>query len=305
MCINPSDTGKTATSSRFSISDRSSISSPIADHSPIPNGISVPGWNVAAYPLLDSTNLEAKRCIVLGCHEKLLILAESQTNGQCRHDRLWDSPANAGIWASFILPVTVPFEMLPQSTLVLAVAVQEGIAKATRIPLAIKWPNDLLGNDKKCCGLLVETALEITAQTPVPLVLGVGINCNQAQETFPLPLQKIATSLSMLASGRVFSRELILCAIAGSIDLWFGIWQTHGFSPVREAWLAHNGTLGKTVVLPEGYGQPHGKAYDLDDSGSLLVLADNNEHIRIESGEILFSNRTDSNALAEQQPSRL
>jgi len=273
MRMNPSDTGETAASSRFF----------------------VPGWEIVAYPQLDSTNLEAKRRIAHGCCKKLLVLAESQTNGQCRHDRLWDSPANAGIWVSFILPVSVPFEALPQSTLVLAVAVQEGIANATGIPLAIKWPNDLLGNGKKCCGLLVETASEIPAQTPVslvPLVLGVGINCNQTLETFPPALQKIAASLSMLASGRIFSREPILCAVASSIDRWFGIWQTRGFAPVREAWVAHNGTLGNPLILPKGYGQPHGVAHDLDDSGALLVLLETGECVQIESGEIIFANRT-------------
>ena len=266
MCINPSDSGEAATPPHFFI----------------------PGWDVVGYATLDSTNLEAKRRIAQGYAEKSLILAESQTNGQCRHDRLWISPPDAGIWASFILPVSVPREALPQSTLVLAVAVQEGISKATGISLKIKWPNDLLGNRKKCCGLLVEADPEKASPASVPLILGVGINCNQTEEAFPPDLREIATSLSILASGQVHPREHILRAVADSIEHWFGIWQKQGFAPVRNAWITHSGTLGNAVILPEGYGQPHGLAHGLDPSGALLVLAENGEEIRIESGEILF-----------------
>lgn len=264
----------------------------------------VPGWAGAFHAELDSTNLEAKRRIAAGHTGKLLIIAESQANGQCRHDRLWESPPGKGIWASFILPVAVPLERLPQSTLVLAVAVREGIHEATRVSLKAKWPNDLLHLRQKCCGLLVETALATTPENPesiagkagmanpaaraVPLVLGVGINCNHGADDFPPYLQGVAASLSMLAGGKRFSRAAVLLAVARSIDRWFALWQNQGFSRVREAWLAHNCTLGETVLLPEGYGHSQATAHGMDASGALVALTDGGERIRIDSGEILF-----------------
>lgn len=252
----------------------------------------VPGWDCAFHPTLDSTNLEAKRRIAAGHSGKLLIVAESQTNGQCRHDRLWESPPGKGIWASFIVPVSVPLGSLPQSTLVLAVAVREGIREAAQVSLKAKWPNDLLGLRRKCCGLLVETALEAgMGDAPVravPLILGAGINCNHAADDFPPYLHGVATSLAMLAGGKPFSRAAVLLAVARSIDRWFSVWQNQGFSPVRAAWLAHNCTIGETVLLPEGYGHSRATAQDMDPSGALVALTDSGESIRIDSGEILF-----------------
>ncbi|MCC8193286.1 MAG: biotin--[acetyl-CoA-carboxylase] ligase [Deltaproteobacteria bacterium] len=236
---------------------------------------------------LDSTNLQAKRRIEEGRAGKLAVIAESQTNGQCRHDRLWESPTGKGIWASFILPVTVPLETLPQSTLVLAVAVREAVLTASGVSLRIKWPNDLLGNGKKCCGLLVETAIADHRAPAIPLVLGVGINANQDEADFPPYLRSAATSLALLSGGSV-SRAAVLTAVAAGIDRWFARWREQGFAPVREAWLACNGTLGNAIILPDGYGRRHAVAFDLDPSGALLAVTDDGERLRVDSGEIGF-----------------
>lgn len=248
----------------------------------------VPGWKILFHNELDSTNLEAKRRIALGEKKKTLIIAESQRQGQCRHDRLWESPSGKGIWASFILPAAVSPDLLPQSALVLAVAVREGIYEATGVSLEAKWPNDLLKFRQKCCGLLVETALDPSPGTIPLLVLGVGINCNQAADDFPPYLQGVAASLSMVSKGGLFRRDMVLLAVARHIDHWFGAWKKHGFSSIRKAWLAHNCTLGETILLPEGYACPTGTAHDLDPSGALIALAANGDAIRIDSGEILF-----------------
>lgn len=250
--------------------------------------LSVPGWPVSFHPELDSTNLEAKRRIALGETGKGLVLAESQKNGQCRHDRLWESPSGKGIWASFILPVAVPCAVLPQSTLVLAVAVREGIERATNVPLEIKWPNDLLGKGRKCCGLLVETDSEFGPGTATPLILGVGINCDHEAGDFPPYLRDTATSLSLLANGERFHRETVLSSVARSVEHWFAIWETEGFSPVRTAWLRRNCTLGRQIILPEGYGHARATARDLDESGALVAVTDDGGTVRVDSGEILF-----------------
>lgn len=249
----------------------------------------VPGWPVAYHPILDSTNLEAKRRIASGETQRQLILAESQTNGQCRHDRLWESSPAKGIWASFIRPAAVPLETLPQSTLVLAVAVRAGIEDATGVTLQAKWPNDLLGNGQKCCGLLVEAAPGAGASQSVPLVLGVGINCNHTVDDFPPYLHGAAASLSLLAGGALFDRAAVLASVARSIAHWFDLWEKDGFAPVRDAWLAHNCTLGKTLLLPDGYGHARAVAEDLDATGALVAAAPNGDRLRIDSGEIVFA----------------
>lgn len=256
----------------------------------------VPGWKMSFHACLDSTNLEGKRLVSRGVCEKRLIVAETQINGQCRHDRLWESPPEKGIWASFILPVSVPAASLPQSTLVLAVAVRNAIRNATGVSLDVKWPNDLLGNGRKCCGLLVETAGDLCPAESMPLILGVGINNSHARADFPPYLRENATSLSLLANGAVFPRARVLSCVAQSIDHWFSVWETRGFLPVREAWLTGNCTVGKTVLLPEGYGYASGTAMDVDSSGALVVRAEDGVSLLVDSGEILFTNSRSASA---------
>lgn len=249
-------------------------------------------WKTVRHASLDSTNLEARRLLSRGVTGKRIVLADTQTNGQCRHDRLWESKHDKGLWSSFIVPVSLPFDLLPQSTLVLAVAVREAIFAATGVSLETKWPNDLLGDGQKCCGLLVETCEVPHQPYPAHLILGVGVNYAHCAADFPSYLHGVATSLHMLANGRVFCREEILRAVAASIEHWFRIWETEGFSPVRGKWLSGNCTLGKRIALPDGYGYSHATAHDLDDTGALVALADDGTALLIDSGEIRFTNAT-------------
>lgn len=257
------------------------------------------GWEVFRHASLASTNIEARHVVAAGFTRKTIIVADAQTNGQCRHDRLWESKPGMGLWASFILPVSLPFDLLPQSTLVLAVAVREGILDATSVALEAKWPNDLLGNGRKCCGLLVETGESRDSSGPTPLILGVGINLDHGAEDFPPYLRGTATSLRLLADGRKFDRGNILHAVAASIHRWFSIWETQGFSRVRDAWLAGNCTMGKRIILSDGYGYPHATAKDLDETGALLAQADDGTALLVDSGEIGFT--TDMAAMYQRR----
>ena len=259
--------------------------SPSASGEYLPENL-VPGWRTMHHTCLDSTNFEARRLVFAGVREKCIIVADAQTEGQCRHNQLWESPAGKGVWASYMLPVSAPLENLPQSTLVFAVAVREGVYKATGVSLAVKWPNDLLGDGKKCSGLLVETTGIDERSGAEMLILGAGVNHAQEEHDFPEYLRAGATSLSILANGKQFCRKEILRCVACAIERWFVLWERVGFSPIRSEWLAVNCTIGKAVVLPEGYGYSHGVACDLEDNGALKVLTDDGAVLLIDSGEV-------------------
>lgn len=249
-------------------------------------------WDISAYETIDSTNLEGRRRLADGLTGRQIIIADSQTSGQCRHDRLWESQKGRGMWASFIRPVAVPFSALAQSTLVLAVAVREGVKNATGALLDAKWPNDLLHGGKKCCGMLVESGEITPAADTHSLILGVGVNTNHSPEDFPGYLAKTATSLAIITGGETFSTEGMAISVAQSIETWFARWEKHGFSPIRHAWLDGNCTIGNRIILPDGYGYSHATAHDLDESGALVALADDGTALLIDSGEIRFSNAT-------------
>lgn len=242
-------------------------------------------WNVIRHDVVDSTNLEAHRLVARGgCAGPTAIVSERQTAGYGRHDRVWESAAGKGLWASFVLPAAVPAECLAQASLVLGVAAREAIADACGVELANKWPNDLLHNGRKCCGLLCEAAFD----GPVPtLILGTGINVNHRREDFSGAIGSIATSIREV-SGREHDREALLAALVASIGHWFARWERRGFAPVREAWLAGSCTMGREVALPSGYGASRGIAVDIDAFGRLVVRTPAGAAVAVDSGEILF-----------------
>ncbi len=249
----------------------------------------LPGWAVTRFSRLDSTNAEAQRILAQGDTQKRVIVADSQSAGQCRHDRRWESAPGLGLWVSFIMPAAVPAERLAQSTLVFAVAVREAVAASCGVALEAKWPNDLLHGGKKCCGLLVETSAAQPPGSITPLILGVGVNIAHGENDFPKYLRGAATSLRLLSGGRLFPREELLQAIGAMVDHWFAVWTENGFAPVREAWLKHNCTMNKKIILPDGYGYSHATAFDLDSHGALTALTDDGTALRVDSGEIRFA----------------
>ncbi len=166
------------------------------------------------YYRIGSTNSEAMESASAGAPEGSVFVAEEQTAGRGRGAHQWDSAPSAGIYCSVVLrPLLPPSEALILSLaagLAVHVAVQQVDA---RVACDLKWPNDLLIEGKKFCGILTEMNAEVTRVRYV--VVGIGINVNQAR--FPEALQPIATSLR-LASGTEWSRVELCAALLKSLD---------------------------------------------------------------------------------------
>jgi BirA family biotin operon repressor/biotin-[acetyl-CoA-carboxylase] ligase len=170
--------------------------------------------NFHHYYKIGSTNIEAMESAASGAPEGSAFIAEEQTAGRGRGAHQWESAASAGIYCSVVLRPALP----PSETLVLSLAaglavhaaVQQVDANATP---DLKWPNDLLIDGKKFCGILTEMNAEPTRVRYI--VVGIGINVNQA--TFPAELQPIATSLRM-ATGSEWSRVELCAALLKSLD---------------------------------------------------------------------------------------
>jgi BirA family biotin operon repressor/biotin-[acetyl-CoA-carboxylase] ligase len=167
----------------------------------------------------DSTNLLASRAAA-GAEENSepasegeVFLAEEQTAGRGRGGHSWHSERGVGIYCSVILrPSITPSETLWIS-LISAVAVQDAVREVTGHPTDIRWPNDLLANDKKFCGILTELSTEATRVRHA--IVGIGINVNQ--HAFPDELRESATSLR-LETGREWSRVELTAALLKSLD---------------------------------------------------------------------------------------
>ena len=133
----------------------------------------------------------------------MVVVARTQTAGQGRQGREWVSEENAGLYCTYILRLDVLPVDLPSITLALGLAVVEALSPMTGLSFDIRWPNDVLWQGKKCCGILAR--LEQGA-----VLAGIGINLNQ--RSFPEGLRTPATSL-LLATGHSFDAAIVLEAL--------------------------------------------------------------------------------------------
>ena len=170
--------------------------------------------NIHHYYKIGSTNTVAMEAAAGGTPEGSVFVAEQQTAGRGRGANAWHSARSAGIYCSVVLRPT----LAPSQVLVLALASGLAVRAAVReinarINPDLKWPNDVLLDGKKFCGILAEMNAEITRVRHV--VVGIGINVNQA--SFPAELTSIATSLR-LATGSEWSRVELFGALLKSLD---------------------------------------------------------------------------------------
>lgn len=157
------------------------------------------GKNLYCHDSLDSTNLEIRRLGEAGACHGTTVIAEEQTMGRGRRGRGWLGEAGCGIWMSFLLKPEIKAEHSSMLTLVAALAVEEAIRETTGIKSQIKWPNDMIINGKKVCGILTEMSLQMDEINYI--VVGIGINVNIAK--FPEDLQMKATSLQIEGKTRI------------------------------------------------------------------------------------------------------
>jgi BirA family biotin operon repressor/biotin-[acetyl-CoA-carboxylase] ligase len=170
--------------------------------------------NIHHYYKIGSTNMAAMEAASAGAPEGTVFLAEQQTAGRGRGANQWYSAQSSGIYCSGILRPALP----PSEVLVLALAAGLAVHAAVQeinpqVNPDLKWPNDLLIDGRKFCGILTEMNAEVTRVRYV--VVGVGINVNQ--KSFPEELRPIATSLH-LASRTEWSRVELCAALLKSLD---------------------------------------------------------------------------------------
>ena len=166
------------------------------------------------YYKIGSTNVAAMEAAATGAPEGSVFLAEEQTAGRGRGANQWHSARSAGVYCSVVLRPNLP----PSEALILSLAAGLAVHSAVRevdpqLTPDLKWPNDVLLEDKKFCGILTEMNAEATRVRHV--IVGIGINVNQAK--FPDDLTGIATSLR-IASGREWSRVELAAALLKSLD---------------------------------------------------------------------------------------
>lgn len=230
-----------------------------------------------------STNELAKELARKEAEEGTVVIAEEQTGGKGRMERVWYSPPGQGLWFSTILrPVIKPVDA-SKLTLVSAVAVAKTIREVADIPAGIKWPNDVLVNQRKVAGILIEMSAEIDRINY--LVLGIGVNVSLDGTSIPGELANVATSLEAENKLKVTRVEL-LAALLNNLDKLYEDFLAGKFKQILNSWKEMSVTLNRRVKVISGSEVEEGVASDLDEDGALVLLKSDGSHKRILSGDV-------------------
>lgn len=276
------------------------------------------------FETIDSTNLEAKRMLSAGIppdrrmdeqpaprqgepHSErpgsqredgapaTLLYAQEQTGGRGRLGRSWSSRRGDGIYMSLLMPTKLPLEWVPMLTLQAGVCLCSALRTATGLDVRVKWPNDILVEDRKLCGILTEMTFESDRVQSV--ILGFGINTGAEFEAGEL--EQTATSLQLL--GIKLSQKDLIRYILKELMPWMEAVQRGDASCIRyrertvEFLRKHSATLGRDIVVHRlhdaGEGIP-AKALDINDSGELIVQCADGSRMTVRSGEVQIRKRS-------------
>lgn len=235
--------------------------------------------DILVFDSIDSTNQEAKR----RANElnTALLIAEEQTQGKGRRGRQWISEHGTGIFMSLLLRPKISPVYASCLTLLAGLATQRAINTITGLDVKIKWPNDLVINGKKVCGILTEMSAEMEQIHYV--VIGIGMNVNYT--SISTEIKDIASSLSVEGEKTYSRKQLVQETIKQFESLYEGFLTNQSLNYVVEDYNSVCVNVGKDVKVDMKDGALVGKALGINESGSLLIDVDGKIE-EISSGEV-------------------
>ncbi|MDW7775926.1 MAG: biotin--[acetyl-CoA-carboxylase] ligase [Methanosarcinales archaeon] len=223
------------------------------------------GKQIYYFDEIDSTNRKARE-LAPGCPDGTIILAERQSEGRGRMGKEWYSP-QGGIWLSIILKPDISPEHIYRLTLVAGVAVVETLVDMG-IAAQIKWPNDILINEKKVCGILTEVDAEMDAVNFV--IVGIGINANIELDMLP-PLFGVHSTSLKSAAGSAINRVELVQRLLERFEQDYGTFMSGDFDSILKRWREHSATLNRRVRIVTRFRTIVGEAVGIDHDGALVV----------------------------------
>lgn len=231
-------------------------------------------------PIVDSTNQEIKRIASLHPHGTVIV-AEHQTSGKGRLGRAWASPKGTGLWLSILLKPEIAPNQISGITLVCGLGVCKAIRKYTELNALIKWPNDIIIDNKKICGILTEMTAE--ADRINYAVTGIGINVNTTE--FDNEIKHKATSLSIEAN-TVINRAELFKEIMFSLEKEFDHYFSNPDGAVSEEYTSLCATINREVTVKRGNSTFKGKAIGVESTGDLIIELADGTSVKVSSGEV-------------------
>lgn len=232
-----------------------------------------------------STNTRAKRLASDGAPEGTVVIAENQISGRGRLGRTWFSSKGKGIFLSLVLRPRISPMAAVGITLMTAVAVAETLMDETGIAPTIKWPNDVLVDQKKLAGILTEISTDMDVVNHV--VVGMGLNLNTDTADFPDDIRSTTTSIYS-ETGKTWPRKRLIQSFLEHFESCYIETVNGQFNAVMERWKSFSCITGKTITVNMINKTITGTVLDIDGEGFLILKDSNGTIHRILSGDIIL-----------------
>ncbi len=242
------------------------------------------GRRVIYLDKVDSTNTYAKKLAEEPFHDGTAVIAEEQSAGRGRLGRHWVSPTGKGIWMSLLLkPEILPADA-PKLTIVAAYSVVKALRACCGLEAGIKWPNDIVANGRKLCGILTEMSAEEDEIKYV--VIGIGINANLEPGDFGPEISSVATSICIEKGGDI-PRKLITASVLNEFEKAYTEFIKDGsIAFLLPEYKQSSAVLGKEVRIISKKEETTGLALDINEEGQLIVRLRDGSIREIMSGEV-------------------
>jgi|WetSurMetagenome_2_1015567.scaffolds.fasta_scaffold04050_4 BirA family transcriptional regulator, biotin operon repressor / biotin---[acetyl-CoA-carboxylase] ligase len=241
------------------------------------------GKKIFIFDSIDSTNAYAKTLASTSAEEGTIVIAEYQTTGHGRLGRTWRAESGSNILFSIIIRPTIEINKVGLLPFFAAVGVALAVETITGTCCECKWPNDVLLNGKKCCGILLESSFQHNVLDYA--VIGIGVNVNQ--KVFDEDLKDRATSL-IQEYGKKFDRKSVLHHILTSLELLYSEVKVGSFETILKEWNARTTMFGKQVTLTQAGEQIHGRAISLSMDGGLVLATPAGQRVCY-AGDVTFA----------------
>lgn len=224
-----------------------------------------------------------------------LFVADSQSQGRGRHERTWSSPKGENLYFNLLVPLEgIPAARYAQITQITALTFAE-VFQSIGANVSVKWPNDLLFEKSKFCGILAEVLFMPGAKPALNMGIGININSDPAEYQF---LNRPVTTLKSIV-GKPINREILLRALVASLERALGQFKAFGITPWVEAWrkmdkfigargtvIVNNHCSDESLAHPEQSQKKSGYILDMQPDGSLLFKTDSGETLTVYSADL-------------------
>jgi len=230
------------------------------------------GRNIEHFSIIESTSSEAAELAAEGAPEGTIITTDKQTSGRGRHGRTWFCGTGKDLAFSIILRPETDGRSTGLLPLLAGIAVAEALKQFNLQP-TLKWPNDVLLNKKKCCGILSEGKCQGDLMSST--VIGIGINVNNTLSEFPPELQESATSISEELEMTV-QRELLLARIVNNLEPWYRQLKSGETAEIISAWESHCAHFQKSVSFIKKDQKMTGTFCGVAENGEAIIECNGN-----------------------------